>query len=65
MRKTVFALAAATLLSAAFFATAQAAPIAPPTGANDVAKGQVTQVWYHYHHRHCWRGRWGHLHCGW
>ena len=65
MIKTLFAMAVAVLVFAAVSGTAQAAPMAPlpaPVAASDHA--QVTHVWW-YHHRHCWRGRWGHIHCGW
>jgi hypothetical protein len=66
MIRTVFAMAFATLIFAAVSGTSQAAPIAPlPTGvAADSSHGNVTNVWYYYrHHRHCWRGRYGYVHC--
>jgi len=66
MLKMFYAIAVAGLLVAAASVTSQAAPIAPLTGATSASNGQVTQVYYYWHHhRHCWRGRWGHLHCGW
>ncbi len=27
-------------------------------------RGWYRHGWYR-HHRHCWRGRWGHVHCRW
>jgi len=64
MKKTLFAISAAALLSAAFLTTSQAAPIAPLSGVTSTDSGQVTKVYWR-HHRHCWRGRWGRLHCAW
>jgi hypothetical protein len=67
MLRTVFALAVATLMFAAVSGTSQAAPIAPITSlASGVTadSGQVTKVYWR-RHRHCWRGPYGHLHCGW
>ncbi len=66
MKKTVFAIALAALACTAVSGASQAAPIAPlPAGvAADADHGNVTKAWY-YHHRHCWRGRWGRLHCHW
>jgi hypothetical protein len=65
MIRTVFAMAVAALVLAAVSGTSQAAPIAPlPAGVAAADHGTVTHVWWH-RHRHCWRGRWGHLHCGW
>jgi hypothetical protein len=61
MIRTVFAMAVATLLLAAVSGTSQAAPIAPLSGVTSPDNGKVTQV---YWRRHCWRGRWGRLHCG-
>jgi hypothetical protein len=62
MTRTIFAMAVAGLLFAAVSGTSQAAPIAPLSGAaND--HGGLTQVYWH-HHRHCWVGRYGHMHCG-
>jgi hypothetical protein len=61
--RTVFAMAVAALLFAAVSGTSQAAPIAPLSGTSADAS-QLTKVyWHHGWHRHCWRGRWGHLHC--
>jgi len=73
MTRTVFAMAAATLLTLAVSGTSQAAPIAPPTGVISSDEGAVTPVYwyrhpyyrYRYHHRHCWRGYYGRVHCGW
>jgi hypothetical protein len=64
MIRTVFAMAVAALLLAAVSGTSQAAPIAPLPAGVAADHGAVTHVWWH-RHRHCWRGRWGHLHCGW
>ncbi len=69
MIRTVFAIALAAIAFAAVSGASQAAPIAPlPAGvAADAGHGNVTKAWYyyHHHHRHCWHGRWGHLHCDW
>ena len=67
MIRTGLAVIAAALLFAAVAVTAQAAPIAPLPGAAAADSGQLTQVyWYHHHHHHhCWRGHYGHWHCGW
>jgi hypothetical protein len=54
---------AATLIFTAVSGTSQAAPIAPLSGVT-TDSGQLTKVYWH-HHRHCWRGPYGHLHCGW
>ncbi len=70
MTRIVFAMAVAAFLLAVGGGTSQAAPIAPLAS---VATGDSTLVtpayWYrhHYyrHHRHCWRGRYGHVHCRW
>jgi hypothetical protein len=64
MIRTVFAMAVAAVIFAAVSGSSQAAPIAPLPGVAAADTGAVTQVWYR-HHRHCWRGRWGHLHCAW
>jgi hypothetical protein len=66
MIRTVFALAVAALVFAAVSGTSQAAPIAPLAGITSSDTGSVTQVYWHRGwgwHRHCWRGRWGRLHC--
>jgi membrane associated rhomboid family serine protease len=60
MIRTAFAMAVAVLLLAAVSGTSQAAPIAPVAGASTAQSGSVTKVWWH---RHCWRGRYGRLHC--
>ena len=81
MTRTVFAMMAAALLMLAISGTSQAVPIAPPAGIAAADQGNVTPVywgwhhrhwhhryWHHRHwrgHRHCWRGRWGHVHCRW
>ena len=66
MTRIVFATAVATLLLFAVSGTSQAAPIAPPAGVMSGDNGAVTQVrWWRGGHRHCWRGRWGRVHCRW
>jgi len=79
MTRTVVAMAAAGLLMVAVSGTSQAVPIAPPGGIAAADEGNLTPVywhhgyWHHRHwhhrywhrHRHCWRGRWGHVHCRW
>jgi len=65
MLRTVFAMAVVAMCFAAVPGTSQASPIAPlPPGVTATDHGNVTHVWWH-HHRHCWRGRWGRLHCAW
>ena len=66
MTRTIFAMAVAGLLFAAVSGTSQAAPIAPLAAGAATAQGNLTQVYWHRYgwHRHCWRGRWGHVHCG-
>jgi len=60
----MFAMAVAALVFAAVSGTSQAAPMAPlPAGVTAADHGYVTHV--HWHYRHCWRGRWGHVHCHW
>jgi hypothetical protein len=60
MSRTVFAVAAAGLIVAAVSGTAQSAPLAPlaPGLAAHLTDDLTEVVW-----RHCWRGRWGRLHC--
>jgi hypothetical protein len=75
MTRTVFAMTAAALLTLAVSGTAQAAPIAPLGAAVTADQSNVTPVYWRYHHwyghrwyghrRHCWRGRWGRVHCRW
>jgi hypothetical protein len=56
-------MAVAGLVFAAVTGTSQAAPMAPlPAGVTTTEHGTVTQVRW-WGHRHCWRGRYGHLHC--
>jgi hypothetical protein len=74
MLRTMFAIVAAGLMLAAVSGTSQAVPIAPlPAGVTSETSGLTQVYWHHYGHRyghhyghhHCWRGRWGHMHCGW
>ena len=49
---------------------ASAFTLTSPSLAPQVAVAQIDDVQYRryhrYHrHRHCWRGRYGRLHCGW
>jgi hypothetical protein len=55
-------MAVAGLVFAAVTSISQAAPMAPLPGATATDHGTVTQVRW-WGHRHCWRGRHGHLHC--
>jgi hypothetical protein len=61
MIRTALAMAFVALLMTAVSGTSQAAPIAPVAAASAAQSGSVTKVWWH--RRHCWRGRYGHLHC--
>ena len=75
MTRIMFAMAVATLLMMAASGTSQAAPIAPLSTAVIADQNNVTPVyWYRHHsyhhrwyrhHRHCWRGRYGRVHCRW
>jgi len=72
MTRTLFAMAVAGLLTLAVSGTSQAAPIAPLSAAVTADQSNVTPVYWHRwhrgwygHRRHCWRGRWGHVHCRW
>jgi hypothetical protein len=64
MIRTVFAMAVAAFLLAIGGGTSQAAPIAPLASVATGDSSLVTPVWWH-RHRHCWRGRYGHVHCRW
>jgi len=51
---------------------ASAFTLTSPSLAPPVAAQHVDQVWWDrwgrwhgYRHRHCWRGYYGRLHCGW
>jgi hypothetical protein len=44
-------------------APASAFTLASPSLEQSYASGQVQKVWWH--HRHCWVGWHGHVHCGW
>jgi hypothetical protein len=57
----MFAMTVAGLLFAAVSGTSQAAPIAPLPSGVTKDSGGLTQVYYR---RHCWVGRYGHMHCG-
>lgn len=76
MLRTVLAIAIATLILAG--GAAQAAPILPLPAAAAADVGNLTTVqwgrhcwrdrWGRVHcrgGRHCWRDRWGHRHCRW
>jgi hypothetical protein len=65
MTRTVYAMAVATLLMLAVSGTSQGAPIAPLSGAVSADQSNVTPVYWYRHHRHCWRGYYGRLHCRW
>src|SRR5205085_11986657 len=69
MTRTVFAMAVAAFLLAVGGGTSQAAPIAPLASVGTSDNSLVTPVWWYrhhyYRHRHCWRGRYGHVHCRW
>jgi hypothetical protein len=65
MLRTLFALAVAGLLFAGISGTAQAAPMAPLPAGITAEHGLTPVYWHHWHHRHCWRGRWGYVHCDW
>ena len=70
------ALAGAAMLAVSIH-SASAFTLASPSLEQPYASGQIEKVWWdHWHHwhgwgpgpgwgwhRHCWRGRWGHLHC--
>ena len=62
MLRTMFAMTVAGLLFAAVSGTSQAAPIAPLPSGVTKDSGGLTQVYYR--HRHCFVGRYGHVHCG-
>jgi hypothetical protein len=60
MLLTVFAVAVAGLILAAVSGTAQTAPLAPlPAGATAGLDNLTDVQWG----RHCWRDRWGRVHC--
>lgn len=65
MTRTIFAMAVAGLVFAAVTGSSQAAPVAPLPSGVTATDGTVTQVrwWHRGWHRHCWRGRYGRLHC--
>jgi hypothetical protein len=65
MTRTVFAMMVAALLTLAISWTSQAAPIAPLAGVTAADHSAATPVRWWGHRRHCWRGRWGHVHCRW
>jgi hypothetical protein len=69
MIRTVFAMAVAAFLLAVGGGISQAAPIAPLASVGTGDSSLVTPVWWYrhhyYRHRHCWRGRYGHVHCRW
>jgi Spy/CpxP family protein refolding chaperone len=59
---TLAAVAGAAMLAISA-TSASAFTLSSPSLAPPAASANVQHVWYH--HRHCWRGRWGHLHCTW
>jgi hypothetical protein len=69
----VLGLAAGMAFWAAAPVPAAAFVPAVPALQQDLSGGQVEQAyhrrhwrWHHRHHnRHCWRGRYGRLHCRW
>lgn len=64
MTRTLFAMAIAGLVFAAVSGPSQAAPIAPLAAGASTDHSGLTQVyWRRWHHRHCWRGRWGRVYC--
>lgn len=75
MTRIVFAMVVAAMLTLAVSGASHAAPIAPLGSAVTADQSNVTPAyWYHHrwyrhgwyrHHRHCWRGRWGRVHCRW
>ena len=44
-------------------APASAFTLASPSLEQSYSSTQIEKVWWH--HRHCWRGWHGHLHCSW
>ncbi len=67
MKRTLFAISIAALTLGAA-SIAQAAPIAPlPAGVTAAGNGVTHVQWWwrhrHWHHRHCWVGRYGRMHC--
>jgi photosystem II stability/assembly factor-like uncharacterized protein len=44
--------------------SASAFTLSSPSLEQPMAASNIDHVWWH-HHRHCWVGRWGHLHCHW
>jgi hypothetical protein len=47
-------------------APASAFTLASPSLEQPFAAAQIDKVqWHRWHHRHCWRNRWGHLRCDW
>ena len=70
----VAALAGAAMLTLSMTAPASAFTLASPSLAAPVAAQHVDKVWWdrwgRWHggwgyRRHCWRGYYGRLHCGW
>jgi len=63
------ALAGAAMLTLSM-APASAFTLTAPSLAAPVASAQIEHVWWDRYHRwhgprHCWRGYYGRLHCGW
>ena len=60
MLRTVFAIGIAGLIFAGGSGTTQAAPILPLPAAATAGLDNLTDVQWG---RHCWRDRWGRVHC--
>jgi hypothetical protein len=56
------ALAGAAMLTFSM-GPASAFTLPSPSLEQPYASAQIQKAWWHHYHRHCWRGRWGHLHC--
>jgi len=66
MKGTLFAIAVAALSLVAVSGVAQAAPASPlPAGITADHSNLTTVQYWRWHHRRCWRGPYGHLHCRW
>ena len=61
---TLAALTGAAMLTLSL-GSASAFTLASPSSEKSFASSQIDKVQWHHHHRHCWRSRWGHMHCSW